>query len=195
MLERARACFAAQTYPDKFLLEVPAMRQGALYKTGAVRNDAAKLAWQNGADLIAHWDYDDWSAPERLAEQVELLQRTNSACVGYNELPFYEIGTERTTVYKGQITGTSLLYRVDAWEQNPFRPDLTVGEDADFVRRVGPKQAVSAIVDGKPRMIATVHPHNTCKLKNRGPSYREADPVLREQMLRVFSCSPAPAVA
>jgi hypothetical protein len=40
-------------------------------------------------DIIIHFDDDDWSHQNRIAEQVALLQATGADCVGYNEMLFW----------------------------------------------------------------------------------------------------------
>lgn len=58
---------------------------------GALRNAANWCAVDRfNADLIAHWDSDDWSHPRRLAEQVALLEASGKACVGYREVLFWD---------------------------------------------------------------------------------------------------------
>ena len=41
------------------------------------------------ADIIVHFDDDDWSHPKRIAEQVALLQSSGADVVGYNEMLFW----------------------------------------------------------------------------------------------------------
>jgi hypothetical protein len=43
-----------------------------------------------GGDIICHWDSDDWSHANRIAEQVALLQSSGAECVGYNEMLFWD---------------------------------------------------------------------------------------------------------
>ncbi len=104
MVARAVRSFQAQTYRNKRLLildngrpRIQASLPGnAAYVTadpasiGVLRNVANKFAGQlTGADIIAHWDSDDWSHPNRIAEQVALLQSSGAECVGYNEMLFW----------------------------------------------------------------------------------------------------------
>ena len=104
MVARAIRSFRAQTYERKWLLlwdstpeliccdqtehdgvyHVPAADAGSI---GALRNEANGF-W-NKYPIIAHWDSDDWSHPQRLTEQVELLARSGKECVGYNQMLFW----------------------------------------------------------------------------------------------------------
>ncbi len=111
---QAVACFLRQTYPNKALLiydtgEKPlsvevgdsichalAVERGL--PIGALRNNANRLV---SADVIVHWDDDDWSHPNRIAEQVALLQTSGAACVGYNEMLFWRGPHGRATWHEG----------------------------------------------------------------------------------------------
>ncbi len=113
MVARAVRCFQTQTYRNKRLLVLdngrpwlkavyppPPIPENGVYVTcdpasiGVLRNRANKHATHlTGADIIAHWDSDDWSHPNRIAEQVALLQSSGAECVGYNEMLFWK--TER----------------------------------------------------------------------------------------------------
>ena len=114
---------------------------------GQLRNEANSLA--SRFDVIVHWDSDDWSHPTRIAEQVELLQSSGAAAVGYNKMLFWrerveskvgEIDPGEAWLYTGSILGTSLCYWRKTWERVPFRSqranpthDKGVGEDHDFL--------------------------------------------------------------
>ena len=116
---------------------------------GYLRNRANAAAAERDARILIHWDDDDWSHPNRMAEQVELLQSSGADAVGYNELLFCyssEIGrldlqrTGEAWIYTGSILGTSLCYWRKTWERVPFRSqranpmhDKGVGEDHDFL--------------------------------------------------------------
>ncbi len=116
MVRRAVKSFRAQTYADKHLLiydtsepnmidlcelagvhmddEDVTIREskaldhhGNRKSIGYLRNRANHNA--SFADIICHWDSDDWSHPNRIAEQVALLQSSGAECVGYNEMLFW----------------------------------------------------------------------------------------------------------
>jgi len=169
---QAVACFLRQTYPNKALLiydtgEKPlsvevgdsichalAVERGL--PIGALRNNANRLV---SADVIVHWDDDDWSHPNRIAEQVALLQTSGAACVGYNEMLFWRGPHGRATWHEGAqrlvahdygeawlytnprsdyALGTSLCYWRKTWEEKPFRDDLPnengTGEDYQWIQ-------------------------------------------------------------
>lgn len=107
MVRRAVASFRAQTYANKSLLildtgepklggyyrpnEVYSMMNGTGLTFGALRNYANTLA--QSADIIAHFDSDDWSHHRRIEEQVAFLQSSGVEAVGYRELLFWDTRT------------------------------------------------------------------------------------------------------
>jgi glycosyltransferase involved in cell wall biosynthesis len=109
-------CFRAQSYPNKRLLVfdtrgtveayyedfAPPLRTGegeneylyqdtgAIGKTiGELRNMAIRQCLQSESQIIIHFDDDDHSHPERIAEQVAFLQQSGAGCVGFNEMLFW----------------------------------------------------------------------------------------------------------
>ena len=54
---------------------------------GELRNYAATFA--ESGDIIVHWDDDDLSHPNRIAEQVALLQSSGADAVGYRQMLFW----------------------------------------------------------------------------------------------------------
>lgn len=177
MARRAIECFRRQTYPAKRLLiwdsgtqtlETPwydeedypdvshvlAERRDTI---GDLRNEANSF-WTEYPILI-HWDDDDWSHPNRISEQVALLQSSGAEAVGYREMLFWReprvneaIGMYPTTqkdhggeawLYVNRkptyALGTSLCYWRTVWQWRLFEP-LNDGEDTAWlagVRSVG----------------------------------------------------------
>jgi glycosyltransferase involved in cell wall biosynthesis len=112
MTRQAIASFRAQTYPAKRLLvfdtgKSPMLadladnneqsapewyaQRGAKFgdTIGSLRNQAATFPMAHDADIICHWDSDDWSHPNRISEQVALLHASGAECVGFNEMLFW----------------------------------------------------------------------------------------------------------
>lgn len=126
---------------------------------GYLRNRANHAAKE--ALIILHWDSDDWSHPQRIAEQVALLQASGKDCVGYRELLFarqafvfddsgkYERHEAHRPTWEAWLysqsrerycVGTSLCYWRRVWEQRPFedlpRPGGGTGEDTKWLEGV-----------------------------------------------------------
>jgi len=166
---RAIACFQAQSYGPRELIIldngdsvkdlVPDDRRirytllKSKQSTGQFRNFCCQMAQ---GEFIAHWDDDDWYHPERLAEQIALIGEHQAA--GYHSILFD--GPKGVYSYNGQpdyALGTSLLYRRSWWLSNKF-PSVNVGEDSEYVERLGRRLIVA---DGKARIVASIHASNT----------------------------------
>jgi hypothetical protein len=169
---QAVACFNSQTYTGGLrLLTLPADPARTI---GAMRNYANSLL--TDCDIVCHWDDDDWSHSNRIAEQVALLQATGADCVGYNEMLFWDqrpgqqdgISLSAAWLYSNPnpryALGTSLCYWRRAWEARPFQ-DINHGEDTEWLRSVKCDgwAAMSQYVDCgyDPRMIARIHSGNS----------------------------------
>jgi hypothetical protein len=160
-LARARQCFEAQTYPNKRLYVLnTAFPPFAGAPIGTLRNVICQSS--DDADIIAHWDDDDWSCPWRLAEQVALLtSRRSLQAVGYQDMLFYDSRVGHSWIYRGApgfIIGTSLMYWRSTWDTKRFQ-DTSEGEDGKF--QDGLYKLTRSAVTQPPRMIAEIHGVNT----------------------------------
>lgn len=168
MTRRAVRSYLSQTYENKVLLAVlPAdgytvheavcLGAPAGATIGALRNWAMQHQVAKEADVVVHWDSDDVSSPQRLTEQVALLQASGAECVGYNSMLFWdthEAGKlfhpnpcERAWLYRNPNSryalGTSMCYWRSAWERVPF-DDIKHGEDQRWQLKVKGVVGVSA---------------------------------------------------
>jgi glycosyltransferase involved in cell wall biosynthesis len=200
MAARAVRAFRAQTYGNKHLvvfdsgiipfIDVDVRAQEVLVRCpagssiGALRNLACALA--QSAEIIVHWDDDDWSHPNRIAEQVAHLQASGADVVGYDRLLFWmdlwetwvapdHIGRRRRQeawlyTNKRAKCGTSFCYWRKTWERRPF-PDLPdpargrQGEDWEWANGLEIATTscfpVGKIQEYSPRLIASIHGGNT----------------------------------
>ncbi len=188
----AAECFMGQTYENKDLIilddvEEPSFPDGifgesvryftsATRTIGAKRNEAAALC---DGDVIAHWDSDDLSAPNRLEIQLNAILETDRAVLAFNSMLFHEEQSDkwgRYVGYPGYAVGSSLMYRRDWWEKHPFIDGKNnVGEDnrfADEARLAGQLQCF----DGGSMMVARVHDSNTSIKNLDHPNYRRVSP-------------------
>jgi hypothetical protein len=109
---------------------------------------------------VAHWDDDDWSAPERLLDQLHRLRGSGKAVTGYPVFDFWD-GADwwRYSGDHGYAPGSSLFYEKEWALKHPF-PFIQIGEDGQFcgtAREFG--QIVTAPANGM--LTATIHPGNT----------------------------------
>lgn len=167
MAYRAIASFRAQTYSNAVLVvwDTGAQRVepkqepfdrvwwqiGSPKSIGAMRNDA--IAWALSGptqhpDIFVHADSDDVMHPQRIAEQVALLQSLGTDCVGYRECAFWDSRVCRSCKYgqpyldpqddrPGRWHGTSLgPHRCDstAWIYDSRAPNRIVGASMMYTR-------------------------------------------------------------
>lgn len=197
-VERSIRCFVAQDYPDKKMLLLntssemfgiraegvsEAHRPGLRGKTvGWLRNYAIGLC--QGFDLIAHFDYDDWSDPGRLSQQVALMELTGRPVAGYYDMIFHDVQKERILWYDSMMRnyslGTALIYRRSVWERTRF-PDATP-EDTTWQRLIGHGNiaAISSVKHGRPMMIQTLHGTNGAASANKA-RFQEPLPDLEQR--------------
>ena len=113
-IQRAFQYFSAQTYPNKQLVVMDdsdnAIRENlpenCLYEysfrrrsVGLKRNLCCSMA---EGEIIVHWDDDDYSAPGRIADQVDRMRTTGAKITGYHSMMFEDLGTNRYWVYSGR---------------------------------------------------------------------------------------------
>lgn len=150
---------------------------------GELRNFVPEALAENDSppDVYIHWDDDDYSYPNRIAEQVALLQASGADCVGYNEMLFWRnipgMISGEAWLYRSQnpqhALGTSLCYWRKTWERRPFAA-TSVGEDHQFTSGLRMAVVSSVTEPGdmipkkpnvpqgyEPRMIARIHGGNT----------------------------------
>lgn len=109
---------------------------------GRKRNIACENA---KGTLIAHWDDDDWNHSSRLTEQANVLKSANVAVTGYNSVLIYNQAADRAIHYyedPSTVVGGTLLYSLNYWKVNRF-PDVNIGEDTYFSRRIPPSSLIS----------------------------------------------------
>ena len=121
-------------------------------------------------DILIHWDDDDWSHPNRIAEQVALLQASQCDVVGYNRVLFWRSVEQQAWVYDNHdpryCVGSSLAYWRRTWERKPFTA-TSQGEDVAFITGLK-SRGVDSIIEGQPRLIARIHEGNTSTAYNIG---------------------------
>lgn len=172
---QALECFQSQTYEPRELIvlddiDAPSFdgglgaRPGVIYEVvrrrmpvGEKRNLCCSRA--NG-DVIVHWDDDDWSAPERIADQVERLIESGKPMTGYRSMRLTD--GARWWLYNGApdyALGTSLMYTREFWEEHRFTSEH-VGEDVSFWAVARGLGAIAS-ADAGEMMWARIHPGNT----------------------------------
>ena len=173
MMARAVRSFESQTYGRKRLIifdtgEIVRYHGhfqhcvvgGPAMTIGALRNESNRLTDKD--EILVHWDDDDLSHPNRITEQVALLQASGADAVGYSDMLFWHETPGEAWRYRAgkrnYALGTSLCYWRSTWETKPF-PDLPVGEDTEWQRNL--KVTAVSSIGSSPLMVASIHGGNT----------------------------------
>lgn len=186
--QQALECFLAQTWPDKELVIVddeddPSFPAGVdrphvvhFYHTTRLpipvkRNMAGRIAL---GEILMHFDSDDWSAPERMADQVQRLKDSGKAMTAYSAMLFYVEPNGPALKYHGLPEygiGTSLCYRRSWWQNHPFNETLKDCEDNEAMRAAFRANQVTS-TDAGALMVARVHSSNTSPKNIAAAQYR-----------------------
>jgi len=190
LVKQAIQYFRRQDYPNKELLilddgpefsaeDVPRdpriryLRIEGTRSLGSKRNLACELA---SGEIIAHWDDDDWSAPNRLSSQVRALLETASiGLCGLRRIYFFEPHRLRAWLYEHPaggrpwVAGGTMCYRKEFWQQLRF-PDVTEGEDTRFVWSDRGSRVLQ--LDDPSIYAATVHSLNTSPKRTSDSRWR-----------------------
>jgi len=173
-------CYRSQTYDDRELIVVddadePSfpnkplekcvyIRMNERWTIGAKRNLACEFAT---GDFIAHFDDDDYSAPDRIEDQLaRLVADDRLRMIGYNGMIFAEHDGAKAYKYRGgAVIGASLFYSRSFWKENRF-PDLQIGEDGHLIGIAARSGALSFsdawdVLRNQPLMISWLHAKHT----------------------------------
>ena len=182
-LPKAIACIQRQTYRDSELLiladgedvrdlvpDDPRIRLIHISESleiGSKRNLGCDLA---RGDVIAHWDDDDHSEPERLADQINRLAASSKPVTGYHSMRFTDGAS--WWQYRGApdySLGTALCYRRGWWSEHRF-PAVQIAEDGAFAQAAAESDALTSVDAGR-LMYATIHDGNTSPRRMLGDNW------------------------
>jgi O-antigen biosynthesis protein len=150
--------FQRQKYPNRELIilhdgsdnwsdRLPAddtiryLKLPATMSIGAKRNRGCELA--RGA-FIAHWDDDDWYAPNRLSMQLAPLIQGNAEITALPAGLFFDLSNWKfwrcndalhRRLFVENVHGGTLVYKRTCWEGLSRYPDVSLAEDAYFLRQ------------------------------------------------------------
>lgn len=155
---------------------------------GTKRNLACE---QSRGDLIAHFDDDDWSHPDRVRFQVGALLAEGAEVCRLSQLSFFEINTKvawlcRTpallhpSLSLGLPAGGTLLYRRSYWSSSPF-PDISLGEDMAFIASES-RRDFSVLVPDYRLYVTMIHGSNTSDYSGKSSYWSPWPGDIREIM-------------
>lgn len=158
-------------YPEYYLPpNVRLVRVGTKI-IGAKRNEACRAA--QGA-IIAQWDDDDIYNTNRLSIQAAPILAGEANITGLDNFVFYEASTGQAwlptpvlhnDIFVGGVHGGSLVYDRSLWQYVAQYPNLSLGEDAWFLRRLIRQGAVLQAIDGMELFVYVRHNSNTWKFE------------------------------
>lgn len=157
---------------------------------GDKRNRCCELAQ---AEIIVHWDDDDWHAPDRIARQVAALEVSGADICGLAEIPFLADDGNGAWTYRWNggyrwVYGASLAYRRAYWQRRPFRP-LQQGEDTRFL--FDARDAHVHVMPDQDLMVARVHAANTSPKQVTGSYWHAADAASHIALVEAWTGSQA----
>ena len=172
------SCFLSQTYVDSELIIVddgtdsiadlipdnPRIKyirlEGLRRTTGLKRNIACEQAQ---GEFIIHFDDDDWSASDRMADQILRLENSKKQVLTYYNILYLNVITHRVyryhPMYRGSTYGATLCYRKTWWKQHRFE-DTMIGEDTNF-GTIAMLAEQFAWLDAGQSMVVRAHNSNT----------------------------------
>lgn len=182
-LARAIDSFLSQTYPNRELvlvldddvrltqqcedrlsilidrelgLRLVTCRPDRKYLLGEKRNMGTLQA---SGELICNWDDDDFSFPDRLKVQEELLRISGQLVTAFSRIPFHVEDSNEWWLCPPVKTGveTSLFFRLYFWSSHRF--DFSPGCDVNFARQAEAEQTLFVTEDAHV-MFATQHSGN-----------------------------------
>lgn len=111
-------------------------------------------------EVIAICDDDDYSAPGRLANQIQQLKTSGKAVTGYHTMKFTD--GKKWFQYRGAsntVIATSLCFTKEFWRSKHFL-EMNCGQDEDFATVAAARKQIAPLPDTD-LMYATIHPANT----------------------------------
>jgi glycosyltransferase involved in cell wall biosynthesis len=147
--------FQRQDYPNRELIVVddganlaaPAdprihwLRSSRRLSIGAKRNLACRVA---SGEIIAHWDDDDWYAPERLSVQAAPLLRGRADLSALKVELFFDLHrwefwtctpAFHRRIFVHDVQSGTLMFRRSLWARPALYPDTSLAEDAQLLTR------------------------------------------------------------
>lgn len=151
-LERAIACFRAQSYPNRELVVVHEKPYDPLRRLLQAR-DIREIVVEGGAKLLlgqlrnvaiassigeylCNWDDDDWSASLRVETQLATAQRELRRACALERWTVYDAESGRVAISRRRIWEGSLLWHRTLTGMG--YPPLATGEDTPFAKRIHP---------------------------------------------------------
>jgi glycosyltransferase involved in cell wall biosynthesis len=191
---QAIAYFRRQDYPNRELVIVHDDATDLPEHTGGPDISLIRCAASIGAkrqagaeaargDLIAHWDDDDWYAPERLSRQAAPIRQGVADITAFSDVIFMQPAARRfwtvtpqlfARMFVEKVLGGALMFRRDTWRRSGPYPAISLREDCEFMARAMRDGARLCPMPGRELYIYVRHGANTWKF-DEGRFLAESD--------------------
>jgi glycosyltransferase involved in cell wall biosynthesis len=158
--------------------------RSARKSVGALRNLGTQHAT---GEICITWDEDDWSHPDRIAQQVKRLQESGKAVTGWHNILYYDTRDGRTYKYFFESSGrnhppyamgTSQCYLKSWWKKHPF-PETGVEDYAFQLAALHAGQLDSC--DAEQLCVARAHDGSACPPQLRSKQFPQVSRELFPQ--------------
>ena len=122
--------------------------------------------------IVAHWDDDDWYAPQRLSRQAAPILEGMADITGLNDMLFMVAPLQQfwsvtpglfARLFVGNISGGTLMFDRAVWERSGPYPATSLREDADFLVKAMHHGARLRAIPGRELYIYVRHDENSWK--------------------------------
>lgn len=123
-----------------------------------------------GGDIIAQWDDDDWYATNRLMRQVEPIILGVADITGLTNTLFFDLDAWRfwrcrrslySQLFYQQVAGGTLVFRKKVWQKVGGYRNISLREDAEFLRSVLQSGARLSRIEGEALFLYLRHGKNS----------------------------------
>jgi O-antigen biosynthesis protein len=185
-VEQTLTYFERQDYPNKELIIVDDgddqvadlvasksyVRYMALPRKTSIGEKRNLACQQARGTIIAHWDDDDWYAPHRLSYQIAPLLSGQADITGLETFCFFDIIRWQVwtctpelhkQLFVGDVHGSTIVYRRSVWERLAKYPQVSLAEDAYFLRVACRQKARLLKLPHARSFVYLRYEHNTWK--------------------------------
>ena len=138
---------------------------------GAKRNRACALA---RGTVMVQWDDDDWHGPARVRDQVEPIRAGAADIVALRDPVFFDLDRWEfwscspelhRRIFTLDVHGGTLAFRRSVWERLATYPDISLAEDAAFLRDAARRGARLRRLPSQGRFVYLRHGANSWRLR------------------------------
>ena len=154
---------------------------------GEKRNLACDIA---DGSILVHWDDDDWYHPNWVSSQVQTLLDNTADICGLSNPYFYSPKLQQAWQYqypqglsKPWVHGATLAFYKEFWQNNPF-PEISIGEDCEFLWSETPKKIASNNFSNG--YIGQIHSDNTSPKYTADPRWQHTCPKIADKLAFAF---------